>query len=302
MIVGKINKDLQVKKSFCVLITCHNRREKTLECLRTLYQNRVRDSYQMDVFLVDDGSTDKTSEFVAAAFPSVRIIKGDGTLFWNRGMLRAWKAASSKQAFDFYLWLNDDTFITEDGLENLFQCYEEALIINNRETLIVGICRNSFKGLSASYGVRKRRRKDVLEPNGEIQSGNFINGNCVLISRKIFEEVGYLDPAYSHSFGDIDYGLRVLEKEFAIGTTKSFICVCKSNDGLIPWQDPKISLFNRIRYLRSPRGHPLREVIYFRRRFWPKVWLFFVLVVIFKVLNPRFYNYLLRFKKVVREG
>ena len=289
-----------MNKSIGVLITCHNRREKTLKCLYSLYRNCATDNHQVEVFLVDDGSTDMTSEFVAAEFPSVRIIQGDGSLFWNKGMIKAWEVASSIEDFDFYLWLNDDTFIAEDGLEKLLQCYKEALIINNRETLIVGICRNSLKGPSASYGVRKRRRKDVLEPNGEIQSGEFINGNCVLISSKIFEEIGYLDSAYSHSFGDIDYGLRVLQKGFAIGTTKSFICVCKTNEGLIPWQDPKISLLNRVRYLRSPRGHPLKEVIYFRRRFWPRLWFFFIIAVIFKVLNPRFYNYFLKFKKSLK--
>lgn len=42
-----------------------------------------------DVFLVDDESTDGTSEAIKSEFPEVSIIKGDGSLFWNRGMYTA---------------------------------------------------------------------------------------------------------------------------------------------------------------------------------------------------------------------
>ena len=64
------------------IITCHNRKEKTLVCLKSLFQI----IQNIDVFLTDDGSTDGTSEAVKKIYPQVNIIQGDGNLFWSRGM------------------------------------------------------------------------------------------------------------------------------------------------------------------------------------------------------------------------
>jgi GT2 family glycosyltransferase len=69
-----------------ILITCYNRKEKTLSCLAALFNCIVPDGYGFDVFLVDDGSTDGTSDAIKEGFTQVNIIQGNGNLFWNRGM------------------------------------------------------------------------------------------------------------------------------------------------------------------------------------------------------------------------
>ena len=67
-----------------ILMTCHNRRETTLRCLRGLPSD-------VEVYLVDDGSTDGTDEAVKATFPKVNVIRGTGNLYWAKGMELAWK-------------------------------------------------------------------------------------------------------------------------------------------------------------------------------------------------------------------
>src|SRR3954466_15183881 len=84
------------------LITCHNRREKTVACLEALYKNSLPTAL-LTVVLVDDGSTDGTSEAVAEQFPDVIIHRGDGSLFWNKGMHIAHTIAEKLDP-DFYLW------------------------------------------------------------------------------------------------------------------------------------------------------------------------------------------------------
>ena len=100
--------------NIAVLITCHNREEKTLNCLTQIFSQLYdKNKFSVTVYLTDDGCTDNTVPEVKKRFPQVHIITGDGTLFWNRGMYVAWKAAE-KYDYDFYLWLNDDTFINND--------------------------------------------------------------------------------------------------------------------------------------------------------------------------------------------
>src|SRR5262245_41763769 len=93
-----------------VLVTCHNRKPKTLGSLAALYGQQLEEGVQLDVFLVDDGSSDGTSEAVAVRFPAVHITRGSGDLYWVGGMRAAYEAAS-RADYDYHLWLNDDTIL-----------------------------------------------------------------------------------------------------------------------------------------------------------------------------------------------
>ena len=75
--------------SVAVLLTVHNRKNETLRCLSCLYSQESQLIYSLSVFMTDDGCTDGTIEAVRDKFHDVRIVKGDGSLFWNRGMLKA---------------------------------------------------------------------------------------------------------------------------------------------------------------------------------------------------------------------
>lgn len=120
-------------QTIAVLLTVHNRKAKTLECLQRLYAQLPLDGYQVDVYLTDDGCTDGTPEAVRQQFPQVHIIHGDGNLFWNRGMYTAWQEAAKKD-YDFYLWLNDDTFVYPDMLSALLHASQQK----ENKAIIVG--------------------------------------------------------------------------------------------------------------------------------------------------------------------
>ena len=85
-----------------VLITCHNRKAKTVACLHALFANDLPKDYSLEIFLVDDGSTDGTEQAVRGRYPKVNIIKGDGNLYWNGGMRVAF-ADAIEQGFDIFL-------------------------------------------------------------------------------------------------------------------------------------------------------------------------------------------------------
>ncbi|RYG17638.1 MAG: glycosyltransferase, partial [Chitinophagaceae bacterium] len=96
-------------------MTCYNRRDKTIECLKSLFSSNVLDEVKYDVFLVDDGSKDGTSGAVRSAYPQVDVFIGDGNLFWAGGMRIAWnRAVVSNIEYDYYLLLNDDTMVFDN--------------------------------------------------------------------------------------------------------------------------------------------------------------------------------------------
>ncbi len=102
------------------LLACHNRRTSTLACLAALFAQKGTDDVDLQVILLDDGSTDGTAEAVRGRFPAVEVLHGDGELFWGGGMRRAF-AVGLARSLDAYLWLNDDTLLDPGALASLLE-------------------------------------------------------------------------------------------------------------------------------------------------------------------------------------
>jgi GT2 family glycosyltransferase len=231
--------------TIAVLITCHNRKDKTLACLEALYaQERLGLDFNVEVFLVDDGSSDGTSEAIRIQFPEVNIIQGDGNLYWNRGMHLAWETAAKTKNYDYYLWLNDDTFLYPSAISVL-------LPDNLNNVIICGstACPQTGK---LTYGGRKLKEINRIPPTHDFQVCDYFNGNCVLIPRAIFEQVGNLDLNFHHALGDFDYGLRARKLGFKAYITPHFIGTCESHRILPKWCSPSEPIFNRFKQLYSP--------------------------------------------------
>ncbi len=61
--------------------------------MAALYGQSNLDEVRLDTFLVDDGCTDSTAQAVDKEYPQVKILQGDGNLFWGGGMRMAWDEA-----------------------------------------------------------------------------------------------------------------------------------------------------------------------------------------------------------------
>ena len=96
------------------LLAAYNRRDLTLACLRSLQAQQLP-GVTLDLFVLDDASSDGTSEQIAEQFPEVTLLHGNGQLYWNGGMRRAFAAAMAGD-YDYYLWMNDDTDLDDGAL------------------------------------------------------------------------------------------------------------------------------------------------------------------------------------------
>lgn len=248
-------------QTLAALLTVFNRKDKTLECLKRLYNQLPIDGYQVDVYIVNDGCTDGTPEAVALQYPEVNIVNGNGNLFWNRGMYTAWQEAAKKD-YDFYLWLNDDTFIFQNALKILLGYSDET---NNNAVIVSAICSSDReKTTYGGHGIN-----GILTPNGTLQNCVTFVGNCVLIPKVIFHAVGNLDWKFRHAIGDLDYGYRVKKAGFDIYLSKEYLGICDLNPKLPPWARKEVPLIKRIKNLYSPLGYaePIPFFYYEKRHF-----------------------------------
>ena len=245
--------------TIAVLLTCHNRKDKTLQCLQALYaQQELDTAYTLAVFLVDDACTDGTPEAVRSQFPEVTVIAGNGQLYWNRGMHKAWETAADTKDFDYYLWLNDDTFLFENAIQTLLAGGQ----LSNATSVVCGSTLSLITNM-LSYGGYSKKLQKVI-PNGNLQEVHIINGNVVLVPKFVFQTVGILDKRFPHAIGDFEYGLRVRKYNLKCYIAGDFIGSCEGDDILPLWCSPKASLNQRIKSLYSPLGnsHPYYYFIF----------------------------------------
>ena len=176
--------------NIAVLMTCFNRKDKTLRCLKFLFDLDPT----VSVYLVDDGSTDNTAQAVGENFPAVNIIRGEGNLFWSRGMHRAWEQAHPN-AHSYFLWLNDDVVLRPDCLTELMEC---AAATKNK-AIISGII-DSHDHSTIIYGAAGRDKK-LLQPNGQMQDILNMNGNVVLVPRAVLNCLEILIQCFTMTSG-----------------------------------------------------------------------------------------------------
>ena len=69
-----------MKTKIAVLLTCFNRREMTLSCVRRINSQVNIDDLEIEIFLSDDNSTDGTAQAVNSEFPFVKVLHGNGSL------------------------------------------------------------------------------------------------------------------------------------------------------------------------------------------------------------------------------
>lgn len=263
------------------ILTCYNRREKTLECLNALFAQQLPAGYQIVVYLADDSSSDGTAHAVKARFPSVHILSGNGSLYWNGGMQMAFEAALAVE-HDYYLWVNDDTLLNPDAVAKLLRTHDELQTQEKMDVIVAGTTLSQKDGKPTYGGVSRLKRWrrthfNLHEPANTPKQCETINGNCVLIPRAIADRIGNLDEAFVHGMGDYDYGLRARTAGYSCFIAPGFAGICERNPVDGTFRDERLHAGARIKVMFSPKGLPPKEWFVFCRRHAGWMWpLFFI--------------------------
>lgn len=256
-----------------VLLTCFNRREKTLKCLENLFAQTSLDEIEFEVFLTDDNSSDGTLKAVEERFPSVNLLKGSGTLFWAGGMRNSWTAARNSEVdFDYYLLLNDDTNIFEDTLSKVVKSNLAMKNKNQKANVTIGTTTDSEDG-KFTYGGFKlyspNKLKHVLVNSvSQEMECDFGCANIMLVPKEVVDKIGILSDRFVHGIADFDYTLRAKKANFDVWVAPGVIGNCPY-DHTKSWKSMDSSLSDRIKYLYSPKGLEYKEYMYFLKTHFP---------------------------------
>lgn len=278
-----------------VLLTCHNRKDKTISSLKSLFQavQEYKENLEIKVYLTDDASTDGTKESVSEKYPQVQILSGTGNLFWANGMINSWNQAVSDYDYDGYLLLNDDTNVFSSIFKEISDSNKECLSLYNTEGVYVGTTiDDSTKKIT--YGGSLFTNKFLytykrLIPNGKTQKCHLGNANIMYVSKNAYSKVGGLSKGYAHGVADYDYTLKCIKKNIPVLIMPNINGYCDYDHSDLYHNFDKKSLKERIAYLKSPLGIDFKSRLLYMRKFFPLRFPLFYIVGYLKVFFPKFY-------------
>lgn len=260
--------------SIAVLLTCHNRKDKTLACLSSLYKaiDQVN-GYVFDIYLVDDGSTDGTGEAVRNKFPDVHVIKGNGNLYWAGGMRLAWNTAIKTKNHQAYLLINDDVVLNNDCICKLIEAENFSVEKTGKKGIYVAATLDKKMGEITYGGIRITANHFILKtqkviPNKFPQKCNMANANILWVSRETVDKIGIFNEKFTHGIADYDYTLLANEKKIPLLLAPGIGGYC-SNDHGVNWKNSDAKLKERIAYLKNPKGLAYHEYLYYIKKHFP---------------------------------
>ena len=280
-------------EKIAILITCFNRKEKTLNCLHSIYQQECDTPFSFEIFIVDGGSSDGTLESVRDQYPHVHITTKEG-LFWAGGMRAAWEMAMQKDSYDYLLLVNDDTTLWPACFSTLFSAESMTLKEYGMKGIVVGsTC--SATSHQFTYGGRKlhsrqhSKNKIVYPVENQVLACELGNANIMLVPRNVVETIGGLCELYTHGIADYDYTLRAHDAGLPVVACQ-YCGTCEHDHGN-NWLSMKSSLRERINYLYSPKGLAYKEYLYYVKTFFPNEYIPSVFKLWLKTLFPFLWNF-----------
>jgi GT2 family glycosyltransferase len=223
-----------------VVIVNYNTRDLVSQCIDSLKREAAK--LPFEIILVDNASTDGSCEVIESKFPSVRIIRNGH----NLGFAAANNQGLAVAQGEFLLLLNSDTIVVPGSLDQMCDAAElnpEVGIVcpkllypdgslqmsyGSLPTLLGVFCSffnlksfvppSVFKHLGRSWWRRLLGKTTAnyvnwfsdCEPTTKtLGSDLFATGACLVIRRRCFEEVGFLDPNIFMYSDDADYCERV---------------------------------------------------------------------------------------------
>ncbi|MBO0949723.1 glycosyltransferase family 2 protein [Fibrella forsythiae] len=256
-----------------VVIPVHNRRELTRRCLECLAAQTYPHHQEI---VVDDGSTDGTSEMIRQEFPNAIVLRGDGNLWWteatNVGIRKAQELVGATIGKDdFLLTLNDDTEVKPDYLQTLldtewahYPCVvgSPSVDIDEPEKLeFAGTKMNLVLAgghhIADDYG---RSYSKLVNHAAAIETDS-LPGRGTLIPMEVFQKVGLYDSVrFAHYMADVEFSVRAQKAGYPLWvSTKSVVGEHVKATGIFLQQRPGWADFVKsFTSIRSPTNLTVR--------------------------------------------
>jgi len=200
-----------------IVTAVFNRKEFTKNYLKAL-EKQTNKNFR--VIIIDDASTDGSSEMIEKEFPNVVLLKEKGNLWWaeatNIGIKYAIKLGAK-----YIMTLNNDTIPCENYIEKMYYWMKKkpnallgAFAIDALTHKVI------FGGEILDW--KRGKYKNILEQIPEnrrygLKEVNIFPGRGLLIPINVFEKIGFYDSKnFPQTVADLDFTCRAFNYGYKI--------------------------------------------------------------------------------------
>lgn len=202
-----------------IVVLNWNGREVLEDCLRSISALRYP---LIQIIVVDNGSTDGSTEMLRKDYPNVRCIKNDVNLGFAAGNNQGIQLAL-ENGDDYVLILNNDTLLDPDCLFRLVgraQSDSQIGAVSPKIYFAEPADRLWFGGGTFNYWTGRNGHVGYKKSdNGAWNSAReveFISGCALLVSRNALRNVGGFDELLFAYSEDVDWSLRARKAGFKL--------------------------------------------------------------------------------------
>ena len=197
-----------------IIVVTWNGRQHLDVCLGAI---AAQQGVSTETILVDNGSTDGTTEYVRAAFPWVRVVALDE----NHGFAGGNNAGAREAGGTYLAFLNNDTAADPGWLRALRAGIDIQARVALTTSRVVymhdpGIVDSAGDGLLRWGGAYKRHHGGPAGAASESQEVFGVCGAACLMPKALFAELGGFDEHFFASHEDVDLSYRARLRGYRI--------------------------------------------------------------------------------------
>jgi len=204
-----------------------------------------------EIILLDNASSDQSVESVQHAFPAVAIVRTGG----NLGFARANNLGILASQSESVLLMNNDAVANPGSIGSLVAVMEQ----DDRIGIVGPQLRNPDGSLQLSYGrfpsvlrvvggLRIRKVDRYYEGTGyeNPHDVDWMTGACLLVRRRMLEEIGLLDERFFFNYEDVDLCKRAHDRGWrCVYTPDASVMHQKAGSSVNPEMKERILLEKR---------------------------------------------------------
>jgi len=213
--------DIQIS----IVLVSYNTKTYTIRALQSVIDETRDTNYE--VIVVDNQSSDGSSDAIRSEFPSVKVIDSGANLGFAGGVHRGVKESRGEKV----LLLNPDTIVLDRAIDKLVAFSEShpnngiwgGVTLNNDHSVNTqhAWAKHNFRSLLFSaLGISKIFSKSCFfnEINygcwdrKSVKEVDIVSGCFFLTTRQLWEELDGLDPTFFMYAEEADYCLRAIKK------------------------------------------------------------------------------------------
>ena len=191
----------------------------TFECVAALRKSTYQN---IEIVVVDNASTDGSTEKIEQNVPGIILIKSKENLGWAGGSNLGVRDAL-KRGVDYVLLLNADAFVEPDAIEKMVRKAESSPDIG-----LVSAVLYYFKSRRLQHcGAEINWERCAIKEPPDIKSAEnipperlWIWFTAVLIKRKVVDRIGYCEEKYFCYCEDQEYSMRAFRAGFKIAVAQ----------------------------------------------------------------------------------